>query len=715
MQRFLMESGRFALAVAILGGTAPVLAQAQDDPAGTSVQVAEQEQPPVLAGDALPASSAPRTYFPSDFADTAPRNALDLVEQVPGFNVQGGGNFNGGGGGRGFGEASGNLLINGDRISSKSTSVRDELQRIPVANVVRIEIVDGATMEIPGLSGQVANVIVESGGLTGQFNWRPQISTGPAPIGFTQGRVSVRGTESGVDYSIALDVGGFIRGSDGSAIFTDSFGIDERFNVQSAQFRRPGISANFAFDVAQDVRANINLSGGLVAFRAKEREERVAASPFPAFVQQFRSSNDEIEYEIGGDIEFPAGPGRLKLIALESFKHQKFSTQSLTDEGILATSGSRFQRIGDEGERIARAEYSWGMFGGDWQLSGEAAFNRLDNVGSLFGYDPVTDDFFEIPFPSGVGGVREERYESILSFGRSLTDNLSLQITAGGEYSKISQTGSNALSRTFQRPKGSVSLAWAAGSGLDISLEVARRVGQLNFTNFLASVNITEENSSAGNNQLRPQQSWESELEISKSFGEWGSVTLRLFDQRIDDFLTIVPLVGGGEASGNIESAHRYGFRLNGRLELEQLGLRGAQLDVRIEGEESSLLDPVTLVGRRFDGFNPFEIRLDFRHDIPETDWAWGLEFRDTQQAKRFRVAEVTLDHNISTFGAVYVEHKDILGLTARVRVGNIFNGNNVLQRTIYDGPRDSSPVLFTEDRRLAIGQVFNLTISGSF
>ena len=128
------------------------------------------------------------------------------------------------------------------------------------------------------------------------------------------------------------------------------------------------------------------------------------------------------------------------------------------------------------------------MFGGDWQLSGEAAFNRLNNVAGLG--IRAAGEFVPIPFPSGTGGVTEDRYETILSFGRSLTPKLSLQVSVGGEYSKISQTGSNALSRSFKRPKGSLSLAWAPREDLDVSLKLTRRVGQLNFGDFLADVNL---------------------------------------------------------------------------------------------------------------------------------------------------------------------------------------------------------------------------------
>ncbi len=695
------------LAAAILAAATPAYAE-EENPAPAPRQTGE------LEGEG---ASAREVYTPEDFARFAPRTAADLLEEIPGFQSSGGGGGGGNGGGsRGFGQADENVLINGNRLSSKSTSTTEQLSRIPVANVIRIEVVDGATLDIPGLTGRVANIIVVQGSMSGQFEWRPQWSTGVADPNWLEGEISVSGSSGSLEYTVALQNGGFMRGSSGPAIFTDAFGVvDERFNTSKGSFNRPTIEGQFRFDVAPEVVANLNVSIGLTIFRSNESEVRIPGNPLDPFEERFRSTNDEWRYEIGGDIEFPLGPGRLKLIALESYEDGDFATRSLLELGAFPATGSRFARSQQEGERIGRAEYSWSMLGADWQLSGEAAFNRLDQDGRLFAYDDGLSDYIQVPFPSGVGGVREDRYEGLLSVGFPITSNLSVQLIAGGEYSQISQTGTNANARTFQRPKGSLSLAWAPAPGLDINLLVARRVGQLNFGDFLASVNLSEDNSNAGNNDLRPQQNWDIELQVAKNFGQYGSATLTLFDESIEDLVLIVPVAGGGEARGNIASAHRRGARFVGTLELGPLGWRGAQLDLRMEIEDSSLTDPVTGVDRRFDGNDPFQIRVDFRHDVPDTDWAWGIEFRDTERRPSYRVREVIFDHNPSTFGAVFVEHKDLLGATVRLRVGNVFSANSTLLRTVYDGSRDVAPILFTEERRTEIGQVFNLTVSGSF
>lgn len=699
------QTGHIALAAALLFSAPPALAQ-ELDPSNAgppdAVEVPPAERPASRA-------AVRETYFPKDFERFAPRNAADLIEEIPGFEIDDDG------GGRGFGQAQENLLINGSRMSSKSTSTAEQLARIPVGNVIRIEVVDGATLDIPGLSGRVANIIVQQGSLSGQFEWQPEFKSGLASPNWFEGEISLSGTTGPVDYTLALENEAFTRGSRGPAIFTDAIGVDRRDNLSRGNFNRPTLNGQFQFDVGPGVTANLNVSGGIERFRSEEEERRLETSPRNPFFERFFAADDRWFYELGADIEFPFGPGRLKLIGLEAFENSDFVTRSLLDLGDAPTTGTRFARVRDEGERIARAEYGWGLWGADWQLSGEAAFNRLDQVGRLFAYDAPEQQYVEIAFPAGAGGVREDRYEALLSVGFPLSDTLSLQLVGGGEYSQIAQTGANALSRTFQRPKGTINIAWAPAEGLDLNLEVARRVGQLNFGDFLASVNLTEDQANAGNNNLRPQQNWDVTLEIAKNFGPWGSATLTFFDERIEDLVLIVPVRGGGEASGNIDSARRYGAVLNGRLEMEPLGVRGAQLDVRIEMEDSDLVDPVTAIDRRFDGNDPFQIELDFRHDIPETDLAWGFGFRDTERAPFYRVREVLFDHSLSTYGSVFVEHKDVLGTTVSARVNNVFDAGATLSRTVFAGPRDGSPVLFTEDRRRSIGQTLRVTVAGSF
>src|SRR5436853_2858789 len=131
------------LAAATLGGAAPAFAQATGD-----APPPEPSLPAAVEGS--------KTFLPADFARFAPRNALDMLRNVPGFTIREATQE------RSLGTATGNVLINGQRISGKSNDVLTELGRIPASNVTRIEIRDAATLNVPGLSGQVANVVVKA-------------------------------------------------------------------------------------------------------------------------------------------------------------------------------------------------------------------------------------------------------------------------------------------------------------------------------------------------------------------------------------------------------------------------------------------------------------------------------------------------------------------------------------------------------------------------
>ena len=692
---FLLGSTALALCAA-----APALAQ---EPATTPA-----EQPQVML------APGPDVYTPADFAQYAPRSALDMLQQVPGFNIEE--SF---GQGRGLGEATGNVLLNGERISSKSDTVTQRLARVAAASVIRIEFVDGATLDIPGLTGRVANIITAretGGGLRGQFEWNPQLPTDFSKFRWTAARVSVTGTRGPVAFTVALDNNPFYGGTGGPNFVTDRFGaIEERFSQTQSVMQNPRISTQLRIDGPGSSIGNFSALYQKSWNDGFENEFVVVPSGVTPWLEEIDNENDGYNYEIGGDFEFALGPGRLKLIALESYRRSEFSTQAVTTRtpGPPPT-GSRFAQDSRSGERIGRAEYKWKMFGGDWQLSGEAAFNRLHNVAGLAFLSPA-GQFVAIPFPSGTGGVTEDRYESILSFGRSLTPKLSLQASVGGEYSKISQTGSNALSRSFVRPKGSLSLAWAPRADLDLSLKLTRRVGQLNFADFLADVNLSNNNVNSGNNELRPDQAWELEVEAAKNLGPWGSVTVSAFHHRITDYVTIVPLPGGGESVGNIDEAEETGFALAATIRLEPIGFRGAKLDIDAQVRKSRLIDPVTAAIREFDRSQPRSFNIQFRHDVPDSDWAWGANFRTTDFNPYYRLAEVGLEYNLRNALGLFIENKDVFGLTVQARLNNILEENAALERTVFAGPRGSSPVLFSENRQREIGHIVNFTVRGNF
>ena len=681
------------MAIAVMG-TVP--AYAQDD---------QQPAPAAANGDA-------QVFEPAYFAQFAPRNALDMVDRIPGFSISGGNDQ----GQRGLGQATQNVIVNGERLSSKSESVRDQLRRIPATDVVRIEILDGNATSIPGLTGQVANVVYTSNGASGQFEWTTGFRPHNTEAQLFGGEISVIGSSGALDYTVSLSNENNRFGADGPVSITDRDGalIESQYSKLSGKFDNPKISTAFSYDFGGDVTANLNLSYGSDFFSRKEPETAIDSAGVTR-TREALVEEDGPEYELGGDIQFPFGPGSLKLILLERFERDNYSSSvidRLSDDS--PPRGFRFEQTNGAGERIGRLEYDWKLWGADWQLSGEAAFNRLDRRSRLFELAPG-GEFVQLAFPQGNGGVTEDRYDASLSISRSLSSTLSVQVIGAMEFSTIEQTGFAANSRSFKRPKGSFAATWKPRDDFDISVTLAKRVSQLSFGDFLASVSLNNDNQNGGNNELVPYQSYNVEIEANKTFGAWGSLKLEARKAWFEDFIDWFPLPGGGEARGNIGDADRLHLQANATINLDPLGFRGARVDLEVVKRDMNVIDPFTGLNRPFSYDQEGSFEIDFRHDIPGTDWAWGANLDHFDQAPYARRFEIGREWEGKVFGSLFIEHKDVLGLTVRARANNLLGARDYFRRTVFDGPRPEGAVRFEEYRSRRIGPIFRLTVSGDF
>lgn len=681
------------MAIAVMG-TVP--AYAQDD---------QQPAPAAANGDA-------QVFEPGYFAQFAPRNALDMVDRIPGFSISGGNDQ----GQRGLGQATQNVIVNGERLSSKSESVRDQLRRIPATDVVRIEILDGNATSIPGLTGQVANVVYTSNGASGQFEWTTGFRPHNTEAQLFGGEISVIGSSGALDYTVSLSNENNRFGADGPVSITDRDGalIESQYSKLSGKFDNPKISTAFSYDFGGDVTANLNLSYGSDFFSRKEPETAIDSAGVTR-TREALVEEDGPEYELGGDIQFPFGPGSLKLILLERFERDNYSStviDRLSDDS--PPRGFRFEQTNGAGERIGRLEYDWKLWGADWQLSGEAAFNRLDRRSRLFELAPG-GEFVQLAFPQGNGGVTEDRYDASLSISRSLSSTLSVQVIGAMEFSTIEQTGFAANSRSFKRPKGSFAATWKPRDDFDISVTLAKRVSQLSFGDFLASVSLDNDNQNGGNNELVPYQSYNVEIEANKTFGAWGSLKLEARKAWFEDFIDWFPLPGRGEARGNIGDADRLHLQANATINLDPLGFRGARVDLEVVKRDMNVIDPFTGLNRPFSYDQEGSFEIDFRHDVPGTDWAWGANLDHFDQAPYARRFEIGREWEGKVFGSLFIEHKDVLGLTVRARANNLLGARDYFQRTVFDGPRPEGAVRFEEYRSRRIGPIFRLTVSGDF
>ena len=161
------------------------------------------------AQEAAPAD-AQRSFTPADFARFSPKTAYDMLVQVPGFTIRGATNE------RGLGQASENVLINGERVADKSGGAIQKLKVTDASSVERIDLVDAAKLGIAGLSGLVANVILKKDvGGKGQFTWQPEARAHYSHANLYRGTVSYTDRKGPVEYTLSVDNNNGSRGAYG--------------------------------------------------------------------------------------------------------------------------------------------------------------------------------------------------------------------------------------------------------------------------------------------------------------------------------------------------------------------------------------------------------------------------------------------------------------------------------------------------------------------
>ena len=703
----------FSMILPLMGGQA--LSQT---PAETQAELPAQVGDPNAQApvDVASTGTATRQFTPEDFARFNPRTALDMVAQIAGFQIEAQDNSQ-----RGFGQATGNVLINGQRLSGKSNDAVEALGRIPAADVVRIEVQDGAQLDIPGLSGQVVNIITNQSGSGISGTWTAEtLFRDNLDPSFLNGTLAISGKRGALDWTVSLESDNPRRGNagietvfDGNNTLIELRDEETRFASETPRGQialtwRPdsGAIANFNVSYAQT-----NFEGREIGFR------RPVDLPDEDTLRLFNFGTDRRQAEVSGDYEFGIGPGRLKIIGLYNFETSARDNEVLTTLLLDGSEeGSLFSQDTDEQEAIGRLEYAFSpRQGRDWQISLEGAFNSLDNVSNLFEFQPGVGLVPDPELIDDTTRVEEIRGEGNITYSRQLTPKLNAQASGGIELSEISQSGPSGLTRFFVRPKGFVSLAWRPSKNTTISTRIERTVGQLDFSDFVSTVNINLDNEQAGNPDIVPQQAWEGEIEWEQRLGDLGAFSIRGFGERIEDIIDQVPIGDGSEAPGNLDNATRYGIALNTTLRFDRFGAKGLQFQFEGEARESSLTDPLLGNSRRINRDLVNSLSTELRWDVPSTAYALGINYNKSRDAQSFRLDQVTFQNTeIGNLG-IFFEHKNIFGLTGTIELRNLLNEVDVEARTVFLDQRDNSPIDFFETRDRTFGTVLRLGLRGNF
>jgi outer membrane receptor protein involved in Fe transport len=654
--------------------------------AGPADALAESQPAPAAARSAAPQNGVVR-YDPQFFTEMRPNTAFDMIQRLPGFAFDPGPQV------RGFAGAAGNVLIDGDRPTSKEDDLQSILKRIPASQVDHIDVIRGGA---PGIDmhGQtvLANVVRRSGsGVTGvaavAANIFPDGRFAPgARLEMTR-KWDGKTLEFSFLPSLFVDDGA----GDGNRVRTDPSGdvlVRSHLDDNAGGLQLNGTTAYET--PAWGGKFRVNLLGYYQRYFENTDDHLIT----PLGTELLRYKQHRAKGELGLHFEKALTPK----LSLEALAIQKVQHQNFPSHFIAAGDDELFNETDTSGETIARGV---ARYRASDTLSAEASLEGAYNIQSS--HSTFALNGADVPLPAANVTVSEKRGEAAALTTWRPSKKFTLEAGVRTEISQIDSSGDTVLSKVLVFPKPRVVLTWSPDEADQIRLRAEREVGQLNFADFAASSALgTNGAVHAGNPDLEPARAWVFEAAYEKHI--LGAVFVLTYRrQEISDVVDRIPITSDTgdvfDAPGNIGSAHEDDILANVTLPLERLGIKRGQLKAQGTLRHSRVKDPTTGQERTISGQHRFDYEAHFTQDLPRWNSSWGIDVFNRWTETYFRFSEIDT-YKLKTFVILFLEYKPKPDFSLRMEVDNI--GGRGFQRilNVYSGPRNTSGLSYVDDRK---------------
>jgi hypothetical protein len=642
-----------------------------------------------------PTSDSIRSFSADYFDPVHPADAYDMVRKLPGFEI-----IEGDEEVRGFTGSRGNVLFDGRVPSGKQESLEQMLRRIPAASVLRIELIRGGSQSAStGSYDLIANVIRKpvsastTASILGGLAAADEVGLKPVlRLELTRER-----DERRLDISAALDVdidddsgrGAIVeRSVDGEVIGRQQ--RDER------EFERSlSADAEYKFPIGE---AQIVANGSLARTRSSER----VASRDGAFSTEVATNRERRwDGEAGLQSSLSRGSGQLEALVSYRFGWVKADAE---EEEESFTEKTRTV------ETIARLEYRRGTE----RLQGFASIEG--SLNTLAGDAELKVDGIPVFLSGSDVEVKERRGEGALGAAWKPSDAITVEPSLRAEMSRIRSTGDSEQDQSFLFWKPRLRVSWSKGTNR-LTLTAEREAAQLDFGDFVASVELDRDDVTAGAASLRPPTTWSFTATYERRFWDSGALLVTARQEWISDVIDRVVLESGGElfdAVGNIGSGTRQSLKAELTLPLDRLGLFGMQVRANATWLRSRVEDPITGDRRVISEDRPFEGEVRLIHDVAGGKWSWGVDASFAHHEREFRLDEERLERKGTAVGA-YVEFRPRRDWRLRLEAENIISRALVDTREHYNESRASGDIETIETRRLRTAPIATFTARKSF
>ncbi|ANM31018.1 hypothetical protein ABI59_17740 [Acidobacteria bacterium Mor1] len=675
--------------------------------AGAGLSMAQDSE----SAKATETSSGSQQVYPRSFFDRYfPQTALDIIARVPGFSLDAGDDL------RGFGGAAGNVLIDGERPSSKTGGVVDALRRIPANQVDRVILIRGSA----GLSeaaGQavVANLLRSQGGTAG--SWEAEIERAADGIVYPSAEVTL--ARAAGPWRTSTKLNGFWERFPlaGPRVRRDAGGM----LLSSQSEDRPSVLTEiFASSEAERPLADgtLTLTGrfGRSAFLPEtDRLGFDGRSPDDSPDERLFIDFDSVflEGEVGVDWARPLASGwSLKLLSLSSFQDLD-QEQKISDERPVGNeiSGSTFLRLQDSFETVLRASLTRaGDAAVRAEVGGEVTYNSLDSRLSLEVRDENGVEIIDLPTADVL--VEELRGEAYTNLIWPASENWSVETGLAAEVSEISVSGDADNRQSFLFLKPFATFILNARPGTQFRFGVRHRVGQLSFSDFAASASAEDDRVLAGNPELAPEQT--TRASFVADFRREGRLALNveLFHEWRSDLIEQIELSPGSFGAANAGDGRGWGGKVDTSIFLAPW-IPGGLIEVEAEVRDASFLDPLTGRRRQISGTTSPTVLAEFRQDLPQRGFAWGLSYRAAAESEFYFADEESLSRSGESWGG-FVETNRLRGVRLRLSLADVGGRDFSRVRRFFE-PSRSGDFAGSEAIDRSRGEFITLTLTRQF
>ncbi len=625
------------------------------------------------------------TYSIEYFANFHPDTAAQMVEHVPGFFIDDGTNI------RGIAGTEGNVLIDGERQSTKGQSIYQYLSGISAKSVDHIEIWQGAALgSIGGKYSVLLNIVRKK-----DLKSSGSIELTYAKWGHKEEMPSYNAKYEGKirDFNYTLSASRQINQReqrDGREFLWDKNYnlIESAINWERQYPRQNEISFSIDGKIGKSkINSNIQFS----ETKYDRPWYNIVTLAGENNINRIESGNDSaIDENISFGLGISRKLGKFDAKLNYSYKDEEndgsysFGINNLTDTPNFSLFAPYFKLR----ENVAQIVFSKKQKKHSLSFGGEAGRTSLDSYSDFYKGNGV--NFVLEPGSHSQTKVAETRYEAFIADTIELSKKLSIESKLRLEKSHIGQEGDNQKERDFTYLKPRIAANYKYNDKLDFNLSYERELGQLDFNDFAFQAQIIEGNNTQSNAELRPEKIDIFKAEIKKTWGKSGNLNLYLLYRNIHDAVVLVPIIENGnvtgETIGNVDSAWRRGYGINTKIPLDKVS-KGLEINAEYTYRQSQIIDPFTQKKRElfYQGDNSYNIDVTKNFEAKKLSLSAFL-FHGERNTD-FRLDSQYLWPNINFWG-ISGEYKGIKNYTISAQY-DIPNGIRVYRhRTIFTNSR---------------------------